>query len=67
MQKVKSMGYSWRTYSLDDEFLDLYVSLGVDGTKFKEDHMNLVETIKGLWKYVQSYNVDNESLMRSKE
>ena len=29
--------------------------------------MNLVETIKGMKKYVQIYNVDNESLMKSKE
>jgi hypothetical protein len=29
--------------------------------------MNLVETIKGLQKYVQSYKVDNERLMRAKE
>jgi hypothetical protein len=29
--------------------------------------MNLVETIKSLQKYVQSYKADNESLMKSKE
>ena len=29
--------------------------------------MNLVETIKGLQKDVQSYKVDNERLMKSKE
>jgi predicted RNase H-like nuclease (RuvC/YqgF family) len=41
--------------------------LGVDGTKSKEESMILVETIKGLKKNVQSYKVDNENLMRSKE
>jgi hypothetical protein len=46
---------------------DLYVGLGVDGTKSKEEHINLVETIKGLQKYVQSYKVDNERLMKAKE
>jgi hypothetical protein len=29
--------------------------------------MNLVETIKGLQKYVQIYKFDNERLMRDKE
>jgi hypothetical protein len=33
----------------------------------KEESMNLVETIKSLQKYVQSYKVDNERLMKSKE
>jgi len=55
------------TYNLDDEFGDLYVRLGVDGTKFKEECVNLVETIKGLEKYVQNYKADNEILMRAKE
>jgi uncharacterized protein YoxC len=45
----------------------LYVGLGVDGTKSKEECMNLVETIKGLQKDVQRYKVDNERLMKSKE
>jgi hypothetical protein len=48
-------------------FRDLYVGLGVDGTKSKEERINLVETIKGLQKYVQSYKVDNERLMKAKE
>jgi hypothetical protein len=56
-----------RTYNHDDEFGDLYVGLGVDGTKSKEEHINLVETIKGLQKDVQSYKVDNERLMKAKE
>jgi hypothetical protein len=33
----------------------------------KEESMNLVETIKSLQKYVQSYKDDKESLMKSKE
>jgi hypothetical protein len=45
----------------------LYVGLGVDGKKFKEECMNLVETIKGLQKDVQTYKDDNERLMRAKE
>jgi hypothetical protein len=56
-----------RTYNHDDEFRDLYVGLGVDGTKSKEECINLVETIKGLQKYVQIYKVDNERLMKAKE
>jgi hypothetical protein len=56
-----------RTYNPDDEFEDLYVGLGVNGTKSKEERMNLVETIKRLQKDVQSYKVDNERLMRAKE
>jgi predicted RNase H-like nuclease (RuvC/YqgF family) len=67
VQKVKSMEDVQRTYSPDDEFRDLYVGLGVDGTKSKEECMNLVETIKGLQKDVQSYKADNERLMRAKE
>jgi hypothetical protein len=45
----------------------LYVGLGVDGIEFKEEHMNLVETIKGLQKDVQNYKVDNERLIRVEE
>jgi hypothetical protein len=36
------MEYVQRTYSPNDEFGDLYVSLGVDGTKSKGECMNLV-------------------------
>jgi hypothetical protein len=56
-----------RTYNLDDEFRYLYVDLGVDGTKSREERMNLVETVKGLQKDVQSYKANNERLMRAKE
>ena len=45
----------------------MYVELVDDGTKSKEEHINLVETINGLQKDVQIYNVDNERLMKSKE
>jgi hypothetical protein len=41
--------------------------LGADGTESKEECMNLVETIKGLKKYVQIYKADNERIMRAKE
>jgi hypothetical protein len=34
------MEYTQRTYSPNDEFRDLYVGLGVDGTKSKEKHMS---------------------------
>jgi hypothetical protein len=44
-----------KAYHHDDEFGDLYVGLGADGTKSKEEHINLVETIKGLQKDVQIY------------
>jgi hypothetical protein len=40
--------------------------LGVDGTKSKEC-INLVETIKGLQKYVQIYKADNERLIKANE
>jgi hypothetical protein len=49
---IESMEYAQRTYSPDDEFGDMYVSLGVEGTDSKGEHMNLVETIKVLQKYV---------------
>jgi len=67
MQKAISMEYAHRTYNHDDEFEDLYVSLGVDGIESKEERIKLVETIKGLQKYFQSYKVNNERLMKSKE
>jgi hypothetical protein len=35
IQKVKSMEDAQRTYSTDDEFRELYVGLGADGTKSK--------------------------------
>jgi hypothetical protein len=56
-----------RAFIHDDEFRYLYVDLGVDGAEPKEEHSNSVETIKGLQKDAQSYKVDNERLMRSKE
>jgi len=56
-----------RTYSLIDEFGDMYVNLGVDGTESKGEHVSLVETVKVLQKDVWSYKVDNERLMRAKE
>jgi hypothetical protein len=56
-----------RTYNIDDEFGDLYVFYGVDGTKSKEIHINMVETIKGLQNDIHFYKVDNERLMRDKE
>jgi hypothetical protein len=55
-----------RTYSIDDEFGDLYVGLGVDGTQSKGERMNLVETLKVLQKDVQSYKANNERIMRAK-
>jgi hypothetical protein len=56
-----------RYYKHDDEFEYLYVGLGADGTESKEECMNLVETIKVLQKYVQSYKSNNESFVRGKE
>jgi hypothetical protein len=41
-----------RNYSPDDESMDLYVGLGADGTKSKEECMNWIETIQILQKYV---------------
>jgi hypothetical protein len=61
------MEYVQMTYNPNDEFMDLYVGLGDDSTKSKEERMNLVETIKGLKKYVQSYKAHNERCMKSKE
>ena len=51
----------------------MYVNMGNEGTKSnghgegKEERMNLVETINILQKEVQSYKIDNERLMKSKE
>jgi len=67
------MEYAQRTYNHEDEVRGLYVSMGNEGTESnghregKEESMNLVETIKSLQKYVQSYKDDNERLMKSKE
>jgi hypothetical protein len=59
---------AWRTYSHDDdEIINLYANLGNDGIEFKDERVNLVETIKGLKKYVQSNKAENERLMRAKE
>jgi hypothetical protein len=66
-QKVKSMEDAKKNYNHDDDFGDLYVGLGADGTKSNEERINLVETIKGLQKYVQIYKIDNERLMKGKE
>jgi hypothetical protein len=41
--------------------------LGVDGKESKEEHINLVETIKGLQKDVQRYTTNHERLMKAKE
>jgi hypothetical protein len=57
----------------EDEIRGMYVNMGNEGTNSnghgegKGDNMNLVETIKSLQKDVQSYKVDNERLMKSKE
>jgi uncharacterized protein (UPF0264 family) len=67
MHKAKTLEYAQKTYSLDDDFGDLYVFLGVYGTKSKEECINLVETIKGLQKNVKSYKDDNERLTKVKE
>jgi hypothetical protein len=66
-KKPKNMEYVQIYFIHDDEFGDLYVDLGVDSTESKEKCINLIETIKGLQKYVQSYKVDNEMIMKSKE
>jgi hypothetical protein len=60
-------------YNHDDELEGLYLGMGIDSTKFnehkegKEEHINVVETIKRLHKDVQTYKADNERLMKSKE
>jgi hypothetical protein len=73
VQRVKSIEDVQRTYNHDDEFGGSYINMGIDSTKSsehkegKEEHTNLVETIKGLQKYVQSYKDDNERIMKAKE
>jgi hypothetical protein len=66
------MEYEQRTYNHEDGVRGLYVNIGNEDTKSNgrregEERMNLVETIKGLKKYVQSYKDDKERLMKSKE
>jgi hypothetical protein len=63
----RSMEDEHRVFRHDDEFIDLYIGLGGDGTKSKEESINLVKTTKGLQKYVQSYKANNKRLMRAKE
>jgi hypothetical protein len=54
----QTMEYAQITYSHDDEFKGLYIFMGIYRTKSnehkegKEERINLVETIKGLQKYV---------------
>ena len=67
MQKVKIIEDACRTYSSDDEFGVLYVFYGVDGSKYKENHINIVETIKRLQNCIYFYKVDNEMLMKDQE
>jgi hypothetical protein len=51
----------------------MYVHMGNEGTnsdghgECKEESMNLVDTIQGLQKDVQSYKYDNERIIKSKE
>jgi hypothetical protein len=66
VEKVKIMEDGWRIYIHNDEFMDLYVGLGVDGTKSIEERMNLVETITILQKHVQSYKANSKRIMRAK-
>ena len=62
-----------RTYNREDKVRRMYDNIGDGGTysnghgEGKEESMNLVKTIKSLQKDVQSYKVDNDRLMKSKE
>ena len=67
------MEYAQGAYSHEDDIRGMYVNIGNEGTNSnghgegKEESMNLVETIQILQNDVQSYKVDNERLMKSKE
>ena len=73
ISEIGSMEYAWRTYNYECKVRGLGVNMGNAKTKSnghgerKEVSMNLVETIKSLQKDVQSYKVENESLMKAKE
>jgi hypothetical protein len=64
---------SQRTYNHEYEVRRISNNIGDEGTdsnghgESKEERMNLVKTIKFLQKDIQSYKVDNEWLMKSKE
>jgi len=60
-------------YSQEDEIREMDSHMGNEGThsnghgEGKEENLNMVETTKNLQKHVQSQNVDNERLIKSKE
>jgi nicotinamide riboside kinase len=70
---MEGMEYAHRDYNHEDEIGGMYVSIDNEGThsngyeECKEERMNLVEIIKSMQKYVYSYKVDNERIMKSKE
>jgi hypothetical protein len=60
-------------YNHEYEIKGMYVHLGIEGTNSnghgegKDENLNMEETIRKLQNDVQSYKVDNEKLMKSKE
>jgi hypothetical protein len=67
------MEHSQGTYNQEDEIRGMDVYLGIEGTnsnghgEWRDENMNMVETIKNLQKDVQIHKADNERLMRDKE
>jgi hypothetical protein len=67
------MEYTHRNYSHEEEVMGFCVSLSNEGTNSnghgegKKESVNLVETITSVQNDVQSYNTDNERLMKAKE
>jgi hypothetical protein len=62
-----------RNFNHEDEIRGHWINMGNGRTESnghdegKEESINLVETIKNMQKYVQSYKEDNERLRKSKE
>jgi hypothetical protein len=70
---MEDMEDTRKIYIHEEEVWGLWVSMGnrrIESNgkdEGKEESMNLVENIKSLQKYFQSYKDDNERLMKSKE
>jgi hypothetical protein len=68
----QDMNDSQENYIYDDEGKIFGMGVGATITESnghgedKEESMNLIETIKSLQRYMQSYKIDNERLMKDK-
>jgi hypothetical protein len=66
------MEYEHGVYIQEYDIRGMNVHMGIEGTnsnghgKGRDENMNMVETIKNLWKDVQIHKDGNERIMRAK-